>query len=149
MNSLVLNLLVCIWWGRSWPMLCRIKEPMRSAWWLSSGWIKLHTMLHTGNTQLVVISINILQQKLYMDTLHGLPPFLATSPLWRAADAEIKVPSVENTELKGSPFKAWSRSVFIHTCYTYCQGSSLLISTLLVHSPSFFPKPLTSFSYLG
>ena len=30
-------------------------------------------------------------------------------PQWGAADAEIKVPSVENAELKGSPFKAWSR----------------------------------------
>ena len=42
-------------------------------------------------------------------------------PQWGAADAEIKVPSVENTELKRSPFKAWSRSVYSHTCYTYCQ----------------------------
>ena len=38
------------------------------------------------------------------------------APLWGAADAEMKVPSVENTELKGSPFKAWSRSVYGHTC---------------------------------
>ena len=29
---------------------------------------------------------------------------------WGTADAEIKIPSVENPELKGSPFKAWSRS---------------------------------------
>ena len=29
-------------------------------------------------------------------------------PQWGAADAEIKVPSVENTELKRSPFKAVS-----------------------------------------
>ena len=28
-----------------------------------------------------------------------------------AEDAEIKVPSDENTALKGSPFEAWSRSV--------------------------------------
>ena len=28
-----------------------------------------------------------------------------------ASDTEIKVPSVEDTELKSSPFKAWSRSV--------------------------------------
>ena len=41
---------------------------------------------------------------------------------WGAADAEIKVPSGENTELKCSPFKAWSRSVYDHTCYAYCQG---------------------------
>ena len=38
-------------------------------------------------------------------------------PQWGAADAEIKVPSGENTELTRSPFKAWSRSVYSHTCY--------------------------------
>ena len=42
-------------------------------------------------------------------------------PQWGAADAEIKVPSGENTELKRSPFKAWSRSVYSHTCCAYCQ----------------------------
>ena len=36
-------------------------------------------------------------------------------------NAEIKVLSAENTELKGSPFKAWSRSVYSHTCYANCQ----------------------------
>ena len=44
------------------------------------------------------------------------------TPQWGAADAEIKVPSGENTELKRSPFIAWSRSVYSHTCYAYCQG---------------------------
>ena len=44
------------------------------------------------------------------------------NPQWGAADAEIKVPSGENTELKRSPFQAWSRSVYSHTCYAYCQG---------------------------
>ena len=41
-----------------------------------------------------------------------------------AVDAEIKVKvlSDENTELKGSLFEAWSRSVCCHACYTYCQG---------------------------
>ena len=33
-----------------------------------------------------------------------------------------QVPSGENTELKRSPFQAWSRSVYSHTCYAYCQG---------------------------
>ena len=47
---------------------------------------------------------------------------LHRTPQWGAADAEIKVPSGENTELKRSPFKAWSRSVYNHTCYAYCQG---------------------------
>ena len=41
---------------------------------------------------------------------------------WGAADAEIEVPSGENTELKRSPFKAWSRSVCSHTCFASCQG---------------------------
>ena len=43
-------------------------------------------------------------------------------PQWGAADAEIKVLSGENTELKRYPCKAWSRSVYSHTCYAYCQG---------------------------
>ena len=47
---------------------------------------------------------------------------IPTTPWWGAVDAEIKVPSDENTELKCSPFKAWSRSVYSHTCYAYCQG---------------------------
>ena len=33
--------------------------------------------------------------------------------LWGAADAEMKVPSGENSELKRSPFEVWSRSVYI------------------------------------
>ena len=35
---------------------------------------------------------------------------------------KLKVPSGENTELKRSPFQSWSRSVYSHTCYAYCQG---------------------------
>ena len=38
------------------------------------------------------------------------------APQWGAADAEIKVPSGEHTELKRAPFKAWSRSAYCHTC---------------------------------
>ena len=48
--------------------------------------------------------------------------YLFSSPQWGAADAEIKVPSGENTGLKRSPSIAWSRSVYSHTCYAYCQG---------------------------
>ena len=35
--------------------------------------------------------------------------FIQTAPQWEAADAEIKVPSGENTGLKRSPVKAWGR----------------------------------------
>ena len=52
-----------------------------------------------------------------------------------------------NTELKDSPFKAWSRSVYSYPCYAYCQGFLLrYFHTSLVHSPACFPKPLPSFS---
>ena len=75
-----------------------------------------------------------------------------TPPQWGAADAQIKVPTGENTELKRSPFKAWSRLVYSHTSYLLrlLPGiSSLLISTLPVHSPAFFPKPLPIFPCVG
>ena len=57
-----------------------------------------------------------------------------------AADAEIKVISDENTELKGSPFKTWSRSVYCHACYAYCQGflSCLFLPFRSIHRH--FPK---------
>ena len=74
--------------------------------------------------------------------------FSTDVPQWGDADAEIKVPSGENTELKRSPFKDWSRSVYSHTYYAYCQGflSFLPISTLPVHSPAFFSKTSPNFS---
>ena len=50
-----------------------------------------------------------------------------TTPQWGAADAEIKVLSGENTELKRSPFKAWSRSDYSRTCCAYCKGFLLCL----------------------
>ena len=44
------------------------------------------------------------------------------SPEWLTADAEIKVPSVENPKLDGSPFIGWSTSVYCHAYHAYCQG---------------------------
>ena len=63
-------------------------------------------------------------------------------PQWGAAAAEIKVPSGENTELKRSPFKAWSRSVYNHTSQAYCQGflPCLFLPFRSIHSPAFFPN---------
>ena len=55
---------------------------------------------------------------------------VSATPQWGAADAEIKVPSCENTELKRSPFKAWSKSVYSHARYAYCQG---FLSCLFLH----------------
>ena len=43
--------------------------------------------------------------------IQGPVALLSLRPQWGAADAEIKVPSGENRELKRYPFKAWSRSV--------------------------------------
>ena len=68
--------------------------------------------------------------------------YLHGSPQWGAAGTEIEVPSGENTKLKRSPFKAWSRSVYSHTCYAYCQGflSGLFlpVSSIYLH---FFQNP--------
>ena len=42
---------------------------------------------------------------------HDYLVVLMTTPLWGTADAEIKIPSVEeNPELEGSLVKAWSKS---------------------------------------
>ena len=59
---------------------------------------------------------------------------------WGAADAEIKVPSGENTELERPPFKAWSRSGYSHTCYAYCQECLLayFYPSIPFTSPDFF-----------
>ena len=66
----------------------------------------------------------------------------ASASQWGAADAEIKVPSGENTDLQRSPFKAWSKSVYSHTCYAYRQGflSCLFLPfrSILLH---FFQNP--------
>ena len=66
------------------------------------------------------------------------------APQWGPADAEVKVPSAGNTDLKGSPFEAWSGSVNSHTCYAYCK------EFLPYFYPScpftcIFPKPLPIF----
>ena len=63
------------------------------------------------------------------------------TPQWGAADAEIKVSPGGNTELKRSPFKAWSRSVYSHKCYAYCQG---FFPYFYPSGPftCIFPKPL-------
>ena len=70
------------------------------------------------------------------------------SPQWGTAYAEVKDPSVGNSELKVSPFKAW---VSIETCMLRVLPgiSSLLISTLMVHSRAFFPKSLQVFLLLA
>ena len=61
------------------------------------------------------ITCGVLQQS----NIHA--PLSPPPAQWEAADAEIKVPFGENTELKCPPFKAWSRSVYNQTCYAYCQ----------------------------
>ena len=53
-------------------------------------------------------------------------------PQWGTADAELKVPSVENTELKDSPFKAWGRSVLSHT---YMAARDFFLANFYPSSP--------------
>ena len=69
--------------------------------------------------------------------------YVSDLPQLGAAGAEIKVPSCENTKLKRSPFKAWSRAVYSHTCYAYCQNflPYLFLPFRSIHL-HFFQKPL-------
>ena len=74
---------------------------------------------------------------------------LAQAPRWGAADAEIKVLFGDNTELKRSPFKVWSRSVYSHTSYAYCQGflPCLFLPFRCIHLH--FSKTSPDFSSVG
>ena len=60
--------------------------------------------------------------------------------IWELRTQKLKSPSVENTEFKSSPFKAWRRSVCSMRCMLRLLPgiSSLLISTLPLQSPAFF-----------
>ena len=53
--------------------------------------------------------------------LISAPPPLPLPHSGELRTQKLKVPSGENKELKCSPFKTWSRSVYNHTCYAYCQ----------------------------
>ena len=68
---------------------------------------------------------------------------------WEAVDAESKVLFGENTKLKRSPFKAWSRSKYSHTWYTFCQGflPCLFLPFWSIHLH--FSKPLPIFHVLA
>ena len=54
-----------------------------------------------------VQSLTVARSNAYINTREQ--NILAGATQRGAADTEIKVPSGENTELKRSPFKAWSR----------------------------------------
>ena len=119
-----------VWW--SWSASCmvfsrnklnRIGESKHP--WLtptvvlrnSPDWLFMKTALleFSYSARIVWNSSSLLK---LLGTCHRLA---RQTPQWGAADAEIKVPSGENTELKRSPFKVWSRSVYSNTCYAYCQ----------------------------
>ena len=74
------------------------------------------------NTHIVSLHLTELQTATTLNKTEFLYHSLYKYLQWGDADAEIEVPSVENTELKGSPSKAWSRSEYGHICYLYCQG---------------------------
>ena len=80
---------------------------------------------HKFSRQFSVFSLcssGLISALLVLSTLCVYESLLQPFPQWGAADAEIKAPSGENTELNRSPFKAWSSSAYSHACYAYCQG---------------------------
>ena len=89
-----------------------------------------HVVLHTlplASLTTALWTLLLAFWKIVIHTLYAIPQ-------WGAADAEIKVLFGENTELKRFSFKAWSLSVYSHTCYAYCQGFLLY---LFYHSGPF------------
>ena len=81
-----------------------------------------------------VLTCIIMRQRIGLGSLVFNNCFPCSTLQWGAADAEIKVPSGENTELKRFLFKAWSRSVHSRTCYAYCQGFlSYFYTSLSIH----------------
>ena len=78
---------------------------------------KTSSSVTTGQTSgaISLVSEGVVSMHLPYWTMNRLPR-------WGAADAEIKVPYGEKTELKRSLFKAWSRLVYSHTCNINCQG---------------------------
>ena len=88
---------------------------------------------------------SFLCQRKVFAVYHFVESVPLADPRWVAADAEIKVPSGENTELKRSPFKAWSRSIYSHATLTarnfflaYFYPSSLFTCIFSKTSPVFF-----------
>ena len=72
--------------------------------------------------------------------------FCSETPQWGAADAEIKVPFGENTELKRSTFEAWFRSYI--TTHATLTAKDFFLTNFYPSGPftRIFSKPLSSFS---
>ena len=103
---------------------------------------KGHNNWYLNHLRLNTVYINSTRGTSFVCTLCLLPQ-------WGAADAEIKVPSGENTELKRSPFKTWSGSVYGHTCHAYCQEflPRLFLRFRSIHLHFFLISP--DFSCIG
>ena len=69
-------------------------------------------------------------------------PVPLTTPVLGAADAEINVPSAENTRLwKALSLKAWNELEHIIACFAYCKEFCLPENaTVPIHSASFIPR---------
>ena len=98
------------------PLSFSLSEPHRSFSHPLSLPLFLYHFSHHLTTQHVAVVLPRMPLAFFVFV------FLVLIPQWGAADAEIKVPVVENTELKRSPFRAWSRSAYSHTNNAYCQG---------------------------
>ena len=146
----------------TYRVLCQWNVPLLIMWYVTetSLYLPCGMSLKCPSTYRVICYWNvplivwyITEMSLYVPIVSPslinscMHPLCLSSPQWEAADTEIKVPSGENTQLKRSPFKAWSRSVYSHPArHSLQQGiSSMFISSLLVHSSAFFPNTSPDF----
>ena len=86
------------------------------------GEVELHVVAGCGRRVYLHIYFDLLCHVLSYNLRLPQPP------QWGAADAEIKVPFVENTELKGSSFQVWSRSVYSHILTSYAEPTKRVVS---------------------
>ena len=92
-----------------WPWMASLSSAS------NGGRFYLFVTLHEDNRSMPLIkNFGIILEEVFPKNVWLTGKMLASvTPQWGAADAEIKVPSNENTELKRFPFKARRR---------YCQG---------------------------
>ena len=104
-----------------------------------SGRVRLPTKGLTRNTLFFLFIIRD-SPSFHSQHLSVLSVLQLLPPPWGAADAEIKVPSVENTELKRSPLKPGvGQYIAIHATLT-ARDFFLANFYFPVHSPALFSK---------
>ena len=125
-----------------------ITNTFTSVLWLSVSHLNILLLLFWYCYLLSLLSCSSFFLFLLNTCTHN-PFLLLFPPRWGNVDVGSKDPSVENSWLKGSPFKVWSGSEEPMPSLFARDFFLELISTFTFHSFSLFSKHLPSFSCLS